>query len=297
MSIEQKLVTVIIPCFNYAGYVEEAINSVYAQTHKNLEVIVINDGSTDNSDKILQKLHTKYEFTYVNRENRGIISTRNEGAKLAKGDYIVQLDADDWLDPLYVETALTAASEHKVDIVYSQASVFGRASFVTNFPDFNIEYLKHDGYINVSALADRKIFKNRLYDAYLDDKGNEDWDFFLDACLDGYTAFLVDKPLLHYRKHPSKMSRADLFEGTFNELLVRYHILSKQNAKHPEEMGYFSPYISFLLDSIKRYEQLSAADQEVASMKKEIVNIHASWSYRLVSKLIGVKRRLKRIFA
>lgn len=252
------LVSVAIPCYNYADYVEQAVLSVINQTYKNIELTVINDGSTDNSHEVITGLQEKHNFKYVNQQNKGIIETRNLAASLARGEYQMQLDADDYLDPTYVEKCVAAAEESGAGIVYTQAHVFGRADFVTKYIAHDTEKLKHDNYIHASSLIRSAILSKRLYDPYLNDKGYEDWDVFLDCCLDGAMAILVDEPLLHYRKHADRKSRSDEFADVYKEMLVRHHIWSKQNAKHPDEFWYFSSQINTLLQMINMHNQLTA---------------------------------------
>lgn len=281
-KLESKniLVSIIIPCYNYAQYVEHAIKSVLEQTYQNIEIIVINDGSTDSSHAVISKLQKRHNFKYIKQENQGIIATRNKGVGLARGEYLVQLDADDLLDSLYIEKTLELAQKDKADIVYTQAHLFGRVDFITDYPDFNIEYLKHNNFIHASALIHKSVFIKRKYDSYLNDKWYEDWDLFLDACLDGHTAVLCKSTQLHYRKHEKPDSRSDDFENKFKEILVRHHVLSKQNAKHPKQMWYFSPYIETLKSYIDKYEivqetraQLDGLEKEVAILRSRIQKI------------------------
>lgn len=224
------------------------------QTYKSIELIVINDGSSDDSDAIIRELKAKHSFRYISHKtNKGIIATRNEGVGAAKGKYLIQLDADDWIAKNYVAETVRHALKHKVDIVYTQVKLFGRTEFTTNYPKYNLEYLKHNNFIHASSLVKRSVFDDRQYDKYLNDKWYEDWDLFLDACLDGAVAKLLNKPLLHYRKHEKEQSRSDDLANTFKELLVRHHILNKQNHKHPDQFWYFSSYIKLLEESISNY--------------------------------------------
>jgi glycosyltransferase involved in cell wall biosynthesis len=247
------LVSIIITCYNYAEYIQQAIESAAAQTYPSVEVIVINDGSTDNSDTVIKKLKEQYNFKYFSQENRGIIATRNRGVELSKGTYELQLDADDYLEPTYVEKCVRTAEKFDADIVYTQVHMFGRADFNSNYIDYDLEKLKHDNYIHATALVKRDVLKKDPYDTYLGDKGYEDWDLFLGLCLDGSTAKLVDEPLLHYRKHSDRKSRSDDFADVYKEMLVRHHIWNKQNAKHPDEFWYFSSQIQTLGEMIKMY--------------------------------------------
>src|SRR3989339_754358 len=100
-QIKQPLISVLMPVFNAAKYVEEAVNSVLAQTYFNFELIIIDDGSTDKSWAILQKLAMKDKRIriYQNRINSGIGYTRKELAKLAKGKFAAIMDSDDIMFP------------------------------------------------------------------------------------------------------------------------------------------------------------------------------------------------------
>ncbi len=271
--MKKTLVSIIIPCYNYGKYLEQAVLSAVKQTHKNIEVIIINDGSIDNTKEVAAELVKRFPVVrYYGQQNRGIITTRNRGVSLAKGQYLIQLDADDWLHPKYVEKTLRAAEKHKADVVYTQAKIFGRVNFVTNFPDFNIEFLKHNNFMHASSLVKRSVFNgDRQYDKYLGGLRNEDWDLFLDACMDGKRAVRVNEPLLNYRKHAVHKSRSDNLgqDNLFKDALVRHHIYSKQNAKHPKEMWYFSPYITMLKEyideTLQRKEEAQVAAETAAN--------------------------------
>lgn len=94
------LISVIIPAYNHENYIQDTINSIISQSYKNLELIILNDGSTDNTDKKILDLfdlcHKRFfNFEYINRENKGYISTLNELVKLAKGKYIYLIASDD----------------------------------------------------------------------------------------------------------------------------------------------------------------------------------------------------------
>lgn len=259
------LVSVIITCYNYGDYVEEAIRSVWAQTYMNVELIVINDGSTDNSDEVIQKLKIEKNFKYILQQNCGIIATRNKGMDLASGDFVMQLDADDLLDKTYIEKCIKIARKHKVDLVYTQVQIFGRANFVSKHIEYDLEKLKHDNYIHAAALIRKKILPKSPYDVYLNDKGNEDWDLFLGLCLDGAKAKLVNEPLLCYRKHIIPRSRSDSFSGLYKEMLVRHHIWNKYNNRYPEHFNYFSSEIDNLLQMVKLFNDFENLKEKYAS--------------------------------
>lgn len=117
--------SVIIPVYNTGVYLEECIDSVFGQTQKDIEVIAINDGSTDDSWEILQQLNKKYpELIIIKQENQGQGYARNVGIKMARGEYIYFLDSDDYILEDTLETCYECASKNKLDIVLFDALEF-----------------------------------------------------------------------------------------------------------------------------------------------------------------------------
>ncbi len=100
MPTTQPLISVIIPCYNYAAYMHDAIDSILAQTYQNWEMLIIDDGSKDNTAAIAQRYAAQdARITYHYQANRGLSAARNTGLGLAKGEYVQLLDADDYLAP------------------------------------------------------------------------------------------------------------------------------------------------------------------------------------------------------
>ena len=103
----EELVSIIIPAYNVELYIEKCVLSIISQTHYNVEIIVINDGSTDNTKEIVERLAlVDKRIKLVNRVNSGVSSSRNHGLEIAKGDWIVFVDGDDYLSEDYVEYML-----------------------------------------------------------------------------------------------------------------------------------------------------------------------------------------------
>ncbi|MCM1038218.1 MAG: glycosyltransferase [Ruminococcus sp.] len=132
--------TVIIPVYNTSPYLEECITSVFDQTQKEIEVIAINDGSTDDSYDKLLKLQKKYsDLIVLSQENHGLGYTRNVGIKSARGKYIYFLDSDDYIIEDTLETCYKYASENNLDIVLFDALNFQdsneRTPILPNFDD------------------------------------------------------------------------------------------------------------------------------------------------------------------
>ena len=122
--MENELVSVIVPVFNTEKYISKCMDSVLGQTHKNIEVILINDGSTDNSADVCAQYADDPRVLFINRENRGLSQTRQQGIETAKGTYFCNLDSDDLMDSMFIEKMLNKAKEYDADIV-----VCGRKDF------------------------------------------------------------------------------------------------------------------------------------------------------------------------
>lgn len=123
------LVSVIIPVYNVEKYLEKCLDSVINQTFQDLEIICINDGSTDNSLQILEEYSQKDErIIIINQNNKGLSGARNSGLKVAKGEYIYFLDSDDWIKNNLLEKCYTKMIELDVDVL-----VFGTYNVYSNF--------------------------------------------------------------------------------------------------------------------------------------------------------------------
>lgn len=107
------LATVIIPVYNCEEYVEHAVRSVMEQTYKNLQIVIINDGSTDQTKIILDKLRLEdSRIILVDKKNEGVSKARNEGLALAEGEYIFFFDGDDYIAPDCIEKCIRFGSKY-----------------------------------------------------------------------------------------------------------------------------------------------------------------------------------------
>lgn len=120
-----KIVSIIIPVFNASNYIESCLNSVLNQTYKNLQVIIVNDGSTDNSLEVIhQIIQNDSRFTVITQENRGCSAAKNRGLELVKGDFVQYLDADDILSNDKIESQVKALSDKNNTIAVCKTIVF-----------------------------------------------------------------------------------------------------------------------------------------------------------------------------
>ena len=106
---KDSLISIVIPIYNAEKYLEECLNSIKSQTYKNFEVIMVNDGSKDDSETICMNfLRSDSRFRYLKKANGGVSSARNLGLDNVKGDYITFIDADDWIDENHLELLINS---------------------------------------------------------------------------------------------------------------------------------------------------------------------------------------------
>lgn len=116
-ATKRPLVSIVVPVFNAEKYLDECISSIVRQSYDNIEVILIDDGSSDNSPIICDTWKKKDKrIVVIHRKNSGVSATRNLGLSISNGDYIAFIDADDWVDKNYIETLVNNIEENKSDI-------------------------------------------------------------------------------------------------------------------------------------------------------------------------------------
>lgn len=194
-----RLVSIVIPCYNQAKWLPDAIESALNQTYKYTEIIVVDDGSTDDTFKVAKK----YPVKVLKKKNGGLSSARNSGIKISKGYYILPLDSDDMIKPEMIEKCLEAND----DIVSTAQQEFGDSDNLWNnqptHPKFNDFWTANR--INYCSLYKRKVWED--VGGYDEDnnKGYEDWDFWMMATKKGYSVTVIKDPLFLYRKHGDSM--------------------------------------------------------------------------------------------
>jgi glycosyltransferase involved in cell wall biosynthesis len=208
---EARAVAVVIPCFGYAHLLGEAIESVLGQLSPPGDVLVVDDGSPDDTAAVAGR-YAEQGVRYLRRPNGGPAAARNTGAQECAGEYVVFLDADDLLDPRYLARTCEAIGGAGPDVgyVYTQCRYFGARKGTSHFPDWDLDRLVRWNFVHASALIRLDLVRTHPFDEGLR-LGIEDWDFYLSLAEDGVRGVLVDEPLLWYRKHDGG-SRGDTLE-------------------------------------------------------------------------------------
>lgn len=170
MTIQQNiLVSVIVPIYNTEKYLERTLNSIKDQTYKNIEIICINDASTDNSFEILKKYKEQNSDLSIqilkNETNSGLSFTRNKGIKYAKGDYICFIDSDDYISDDFIENLIYLAEKESCDIIIGELRFEnGESHEFTPLNDINKKFINLRKKFNVlmnGSVCD-KMFKTKL---------------------------------------------------------------------------------------------------------------------------------------
>lgn len=116
--MDNPLVSVIIPIYNVSQYLKQCLDSIINQTYKNLEIILVNDGSTDNSGKICDKYaETDSRITVIHQKNKGQAYARNEAIKLSNGSFVLYVDGDDYISSTHIQLLVSASIKYNADIV------------------------------------------------------------------------------------------------------------------------------------------------------------------------------------
>ncbi len=202
---EDMLFSVVVPCFRLAQFLPEAVESLLAQTWPNWECIIVDDGSPDETRptaEALMRAHPRANIRLLSQANQGVAAARNAGFSVAKGSLFLALDADDRLDPEYLERCCARFREDPhLDIVYTDMQFFGSRTGHFSFPDDAMHGLVRSNTLPIASLHRRDVWQRAGgFCATLE--GYEDWDYWLAAAGWGARAARVALPLFHYRVRP-----------------------------------------------------------------------------------------------
>ena len=264
-----KLISVVVTCYNHENYIEQCLRSIFNQTYRNIELIVLDDGSTDSSNQIIREVLKDSPFVTIfeSHKNIGVVRTRNKGLNLLNGDYFLFVDSDDFLDDRYVEELFDCAINHQADIVYCDLFNFEKNEVYLKAQEFELHSLLVSNYISNCSLVKKSILKGIYYDEKLSGKKLEDYDFFLNLIINkGAKAVYQPNTKLNYRVfEKDSISKRDS---------VRYHyeiyleILEKYLDKLPHEV--YQAVCDNLLILENRLEDLINHHSEVTDYVKRL---------------------------
>jgi glycosyltransferase involved in cell wall biosynthesis len=194
--------SIIITCYNYGRYLAEAIESALAQTLPADEIIIVDDGSTDDSLNVARGYADRPGVQIITQSNQGAVAACNTGIHASTGDYFLRLDADDHLDPHYLERTVTLLASHPtIGYVYTGHHRFGAYEQAVTAAAFDRKKLALRPYFVGTALMRRAAFD--AAGGYSPDmvKAYEDWDLYLTMAERGWLGMALPEVLYHYRQH------------------------------------------------------------------------------------------------
>lgn len=194
-------VSIVVPSYNQAKYVDECLDSVHKQTYTDWECIVVNDGSTDNIDAVIQPwLNKDQRFKYITTDNKGVSHARNTAIKASEGALILPLDADDKIANTYLDLAVDAFKTNpELTLVYCRAEKFGDVNEVWHLKPFSLKALALDNIIFCSGIYKKKDWERvNGYDERMQ-AGLEDWEFWIALLKHGGNVLQLDATCFYYR--------------------------------------------------------------------------------------------------
>jgi glycosyltransferase involved in cell wall biosynthesis len=309
----KELISIIVPVYNAQNYIEKCVNSIISQSYKNIEIILVDDGSTDRSPLILDnyaKLDSRIRV--IHKTNGGVSDTRNCGLDAAKGDYIGFIDADDWVDVKMYENLHNYLSIHEADISccsyynefenyttktinFRKDRIFNRNESLTNFLEGSF------GRAVWNKLFRKSILKHRF------DTGmsvGEDSYFFYQAIKNSDKMVFISKPLYHYVLRSGSATHVKLNESKFDTLTsanIIYNDIVKIDNKYKNRAKYmvFKRYFA-ILNMILFYDYENQFEHQMADVIRELDHLVKGLKTEKVNeffrvsayKLFGINRTL-----
>ena len=250
--MSSTLISIIIPLYNHRQFVAESLDSIFQQTYNNLELIVVDDGSTDDSGEIAQKilLDSPYPYQFIQQKNKGAHAAINRGIQAAKGDYLAILNSDDRYVPRRIEVLYQQAKKTRARFLFSGVRhinadgmplapntphryYYRICSKVTRFfPTLDFELLRHNRAITSSNFFFHTTLVEEIgeFASYIT---CHDWDYLLRVMLNESPKY-IDQVLLDYRVHPGNtIKRENERRDQENDQVISNYLSEVNQASNP----------------------------------------------------------------
>jgi len=242
----KPLVSIIVPNFNYSKYIEECIQSIFNQEYSYLEVIVVDDGSTDNSLEILEKY--KHKIILLSQVNQGVSSARNKGLLHANGKYISFLDADDTIEPNKISEQVKIIERGGSELIYCAVNLCNERLEVQEVRTpcyrgncFDL-YFRYPTRSIIPLGSGSPLISSNLvrnvggFDLHLGT--SSDWDFMRRLCRETSVDF-SPLPLVNYRIHSDSMSNQDLVSYYRDNSLAVVKMIEESQLSFDPPINYY----------------------------------------------------------
>lgn len=289
-------VSVIVPVYNVERYLEKCLNSLVNQTLKAIEIIVVNDGSPDNSQKIIDKYSKKYQnIKAFIKENGGLSDARNYGLTKAKGEYVSFVDSDDYIENNALEIMYNTAKKSNLDIVVCDTINLyenGTQEYIQSNHNYSNNPIKN--YLVSPPMACIRLYSRTLFDKIQFKKGIYYEDLELTPKLAKYTdkVGFVSKGLYYYLQRSGSIMK----QQEFNEKLLDIFKVLQTNydelfSQYPQEIEYM--YVTHLLRTATlRFLEYDNYHKYITKIVKEIKNKFPNWKNNIYYKQSSTKLKI-----
>jgi len=288
ISAMDPTVSVIIPCYNLGQYLDEAVSSVLAQSFQDFEILIVDDGSTDEATQAVIAQYSRPKTRVIRTEHVGLAAARNLGIGQAKGRYLCALDADDRLEPSFLDKMVRVLDgDESVTFSSSWLRTFGDETWEWKPERCDLPTLLWEDTVLTAALVRRDaVVAVGGYDTNMPEQGDEDWDLWLTLVERGCRGAILPEILFNYRRRAGSMLTVAWY-GPAHLPLLRYRI-----SKHRET------YDRYRLDVLMHQDDATAAllrhndrlERHMASSREPAVTRRRDELAALQSKLTAASR-------
>ncbi len=291
-------VSVIVPVYNVEKYLEKCLESLVNQTLEDIEIIVVNDGTKDNSQKIIDKYTKKYPKKvkgYI-KENGGLSSARNYGIKQARGEYIAFVDSDDYVEIDMFEKMYNKAINNEYDVVVCDTIEVDENNGNKVYKKSNLNYSNKEikNYLISPPMACTRLYKKFIFDELSFEEGifYEDLNLTPSIVLKTNKIGFIEEGLYYYLQRSGSIMKQKQFN---NKLLDIFKVLQKNynllNNKYPKEIEYL--YITHLLRTASmRFLNYSDSKIYLQKINNEIKTKFPNWKNNKYYKKSSSKLKL-----
>lgn len=301
MSIK---VSIIVPVYKTEQYLRKCLDSLVKQTLKDIEILVVNDGSPDNSQEIIDEYEKKYSSVKaLLKENGGLSDARNYGIACAKGEFITFVDSDDWIEPHTCECMYQYAMEKKLDVVVSDTFMdYPERSYILKAnTGYSEDMVK--AYIIAYPNAPARLIRSAIMKEHLFKVGTWYEDLQLMPTMAIYTDKIgfVDQPLYHYLQRTESIMNQTVFNEKFNDIFCVLNDVKNAYEKNTKLSEYYSEIEFLFITHLQRGAVLRFAGLDGGTVGLEKVEgimktefprwssnkylKQASWKFRLICLL------------
>jgi glycosyltransferase involved in cell wall biosynthesis len=272
-------ISVITPCYNLGQYLDEAVDSVFAQTYQDFEIVIVNDGSTDDDTNRLLAAYRRPRTRVFTTPNRGVAPSRNFAVAQSEGEYLCALDPDDKLDRTYFEKAVAILdAQPEIAFVSCWLQTFGDENWTWKQERCDLPMLLAECTVATPALVRKAaVLTVGGFDEAIT-PGFEDWALWLSLVECGFQGTILPEVLFHYRRRPNSLSQ-NYLQGVPHLNAIR-HLLQKHAASYTKHL----------------FEVLLKKDAECCEVLKTNYGFErdlAAWQVPLVQTLEAELHRLR----